>query len=105
MLNLNHYHSVVNIRDLNPTKIRAILTSLLDIYDVITLSETFLCQNSQHELALPGFHPILRCDRDAFGGGVATYICDSIPYQQKFLFEMPNVEMLCINVHTSNMKA
>ena len=64
----------VNIRGLNDTKLRALKTSLCNDYDIITISETFLSENSNVDLSISGFHGILRRDRSTFGGGVAIYI-------------------------------
>ena len=61
-----------NIRGLSESKLRAIKTCLCDRYDIITLSETFLSCSSSQDLTLPGFHPIVRRDRDSFGGGVCS---------------------------------
>ena len=59
----------LNIRGLSDAKLRDIKTCLCDTYDIITLSETFLSTNRSDSLSLPGYHPILRRDRETFGGG------------------------------------
>ena len=73
----------VNIRGLNSSKLRAIQTGLCNIYDVITLSETFLTNSiPSSELSLPGFNEILRRDRPTFGGGVAVYVKESLSFKR-----------------------
>ena len=64
----------VNIRGLSDSKLRAIKTSLCGRLDIITLSETFFGPLSTTDLSLPGYNPIIRRDRPAFGGGIAIYI-------------------------------
>ena len=64
----------INIRSLSPVKLIAIRQEIADKYDIITLSETFLRQETSHNLEIPGFHPIFRRDRGTHGGGVACYV-------------------------------
>ena len=60
----------LNIRGLNQSKLNAIQTSLCQVYDVITISETFLNNNTVNsDLALTGFQEIIRRDQPTLGGG------------------------------------
>ena len=50
-------------------------TSLANLYDIITLSETHLHQGIGDDLfEIEGFHDIIRNDRNVHGGGVAIYV-------------------------------
>ena len=89
-----------NIRGLNESKLRAIKTSLCQ-FDIITLSETFLGPSSIQDLNLPGYHPIIRRDRDSFGGGVAVYIRENIMYKRLVEYEFDNqLETLWLHLNT-----
>ena len=88
-----------NIRGLSDKKLRAIETSLCAKYD-ITLSETFLSASNTGDLALRGYHPIIRRDRPTFGGGVAMYIKEDIVFKRKANFDANNIENIWIEVNT-----
>ena len=88
-----------NIRGLSQSKIIAIETSLCDLYDVITLSETFLSNTSTHDLTLGGFHQVVRRDRETFGGGVAVYIRESITFKRLLEYEHDDLEMIWIELN------
>ena len=63
----------VNIRSLLHSKLLAIKTSLADLYDIITISESHLHQGIGNDgFTVPGFHEILRKDRDRNLSGVAS---------------------------------
>ena len=47
----------ISIRSLSPLKLLAIRQEIADKYDIVTLSETFLRQETSHSLEIPGFHP------------------------------------------------
>ena len=95
----------VNIRGLNSSKLRAIQTSLSKGLDIITISETFLSQSTKStELKLPGFHDIMRRDRPTFGGGVAVYIRDSIPYKRITQSEHISLEQIWFQISTKEGK-
>ena len=70
--------SHTNIRGL-VGKMCAIKTTLCDYCD-ITLSETFLSQQTTVNLRIPGYHSILRRDRPSFGGGLAIFVKENIPH-------------------------
>ena len=93
----------VNIRSLNESKMNAITTELAPFYDIITLSETFLSQSSP-EFSLNGYHPIIRKDRDSFGGGVAVFVKDNIFFQRKCNFETQDLEAIWLELHTTEGK-
>ena len=91
----------VNIRSLSRSKLLAVQTSLADLYDIITISESHLHQGIGNDVfTIPGFHEILRKDRDGNGGGVAMYIRDNIAYKRHYEFESAVVEALWVSVQT-----
>jgi len=77
-LNICH----VNIRSLSRSKLLAIKTSLVNVYDIITMSETHLHQGVGNDLfERNGYHEILRKDRDGNGGSIAIFIKENISYK------------------------
>ena len=95
----------INIRSLSRVKLLAIKTSLIEDYDIITLSETFLHQGIGSDLfSINGFHDILRKDRDGHGGGVAIYIKDNIAYKRLYDYEVDGIEAIWVSVQTSEGK-
>ena len=81
--------------------IKHLLTSLADLYDIITISESHLHQGiGNNVFTIPGFHEILRKDRDGNGGGVAMYIRDNVAYKRHYEFESAVVEALWVSVQT-----
>ena len=69
----------VNIRSLNNDKLDAIRAELSQNFEIICLTETNLPHASVEDLALPGYHDILRKDRVGRpGGGVAVYAAQHI---------------------------
>ena len=94
-----------NIRGLNNSKLRSIQTSLSDKFDIITLSETFLnASTSNTDLQLPGFHSIIRRDRQTMGGGVAVYIKETIAFKRVIESECPNLEQIWLQLYTKEGK-
>jgi len=90
-----------NIRSLSRSKILAIKTSLCDIYDIITLSETFLHQGVDNSLfAIQGYHEIIRKDRDGHGGGVAIYIKENISFKRLHEFEVQGLEAIFVSINS-----
>ena len=71
------------MRGLYDSKLRAIKTFLCSKYDIITLAETFLSARSKTNSSLQDFHPIMRKDRQVFGGGVAIFVKKDV-YQMRF---------------------
>ena len=102
MKNLTISHT--NIRGLSDPKICALKSSLCNSCNIITLSETFLGPLSSADLKLPGFHEILRRDRPTFGGGLAVYISESIPYKRRFEWEIKEIEVMWIELRTTEGK-
>lgn len=94
----------INIRGLNDSKIRALKSMICNVYDIITVSETFLSDNSTVDLDLPGYHSIIRRDRQTFGGGIAIYVKDNLMYKRRIDFEGPNLENLWIELLTGSGK-
>ena len=90
----------INIRGLNESKIRALKTLVCNVYDVITLSETFLSDTSSVDLDLPGYHSIIRRDRQTFGGGIAVYVRDNLVFKRRIEFECRDLENLWIELCT-----
>ena len=96
--NVSLCHS--NIRGLTSDKLRAIKNSLCYKYDIITLSETFLSVSGTVNLELQGYHPVIRRDRETFGGGLAIYVKDNILFKHKVNFSSNNIENLWIEIST-----
>ena len=97
--NLNICH--VNIRGLNQSKLNAIRTSLCQVYDIITLSETFLNQNiANTELVLTGYQEIIRRDRPTLGGGVAVYVKEGLAVKRLLDSESRNLEHIWLQLNT-----
>jgi len=90
----------INIRSLTLSKLRAIKTDISTQHDIITISETFLNENSTTDLSLPGFHKIIRKDRQRFGGGVAVYVKENITFKRKCQYENDNLEAIWIELNT-----
>ena len=89
----------VNIHSLSRSKWLAIQTSLADLYDIITISESHLHQGIRNDVfTIPGFHEIPRKDRDCNGGEVAIYIRDNFAYKRHYEFESALVEALWVSV-------
>ena len=94
----------INIRGLNESKIRALKSAVCNVYDIISLSETFLSDNSIVDLDLPGYHSIIRRDRQSFGGGIAIYAKDNLVYKRRVDLECPYLESMWIELLTCNGK-
>ena len=91
----------VNIRSLSRSKLLAIKTSLIDLYDIITISETHLHAGVPNDLfKIQGFHDIIRKDRGSEGGGVAMFIRDSIGYKRVYKYEKPDIEAIWVQINT-----
>jgi hypothetical protein len=94
----------INIRGLSSAKLLAIKHQIQNKFDIITLSETFLSENSTQDLALQGYHQLIRRDRDTFGGGVAAYVSCNLAYKRLSDFELANNESLWLKINTKNNK-
>ena len=94
----------LNIRSLSYEKILAIKHQLAGIYDIIALTETFLTENSSHNLDIDNYHPIFRRDRGAHGGGVAAYISSNYIVKQRHDLMVADVECLWIEIRSNNNK-
>ena len=89
------------IRSLSRSKLTAIQCSLLDAFDLITISETHLHAGLPNNLfELKGFHGIIRRDRVGLGGGVAVYVKENIKYQCIVAFERPDSEAIWLQINT-----
>ena len=92
----------LNIRSLSSSKLLALKHQLQNIYDIITLSETFLTSKSSHDLNLDGYHALIRKDRNKAGGGVAAYISSNLAYKRRNDLELPDSECLWLEIHSHN---
>ncbi len=91
----------VNIRSLSRSKLLAIKSSLVNLYDIITLSETHLHAGIPNNVfSLQNFHEIIRKDRSDGWGGVAMYIRDNIIYKRMHKYERQNIEALWMQFNT-----
>ena len=78
----------VNIRSLSRSKLLAIKTSLIDLFDIITISESHLRAGVPNNLfSIEGFHEIIRKDREDGWGGVAMFIRNTITYKRIFKYD------------------
>ena len=95
----------INIQSLSELKLAAIGNHIAELYDVITLSETFLNVNISFPLDITGFQAIFRKDRpDRAGGGVAVYVSDRIPAKRRSDLDLADVEMLWLELRVSSGK-
>ena len=94
----------LNIRSLSTIKLLAIKHQLIQNFDIITLSETFLSNDTLHDLSIEGFHPIIRKDRDAHGGGVAAYVSLNLIVKRCIEYEVASLECLWLEIHSKNNK-
>lgn len=71
--------------------------------DIMTLSETHLCEKiDDGEICIPGY-TIIRRDRNRFGGGVAMYPKDDLICIRKYeLFEDNNLELIVTEIRFGN---
>jgi hypothetical protein len=91
----------VNIRSLSWSKLHAIQTSLSNVYDIITLSETHLHAGiSDDVFKLKGYQDIIRKDRPTKGGGVAIYLKENISYRRIFKYERNSLEAIWLQINT-----
>ena len=94
----------INVRGLSAAKLLAIKHSIQHSFDIITLSETFLSNTSAHDLHLDNYHPIIRRDRDTFGGGVAAYISSNLAYIRRQDLELAGQECLWLQINALSRK-
>ncbi len=102
---LSLWHS--NVRGLNVEKMQALATEVQSKFDIIAITETLLSTASQTTLNLQGYQPILRRDRAQGhepGGGIALYLSDSLVATRKNLFELPDLETLCVEITIKHHK-
>ena len=93
-----------NVRGLNTEKIQAITADVSKVYDLLAICKTFLTENSKCDLKLEGYLPMFRKDRTNGWGGVALYVSEHIVAQRKPEFELPNQEMLCVELTINHNK-
>ena len=94
----------LNIRSLSHAKLLALKHQLANVYDIIAITETFLNANSAQDLSIQEYHPILRKDRAAPGGGVAVYISQNYIYKRRVDLEIAHVECLWVEIISKNQK-
>ena len=71
------------------------------MYDVITISETFLNNNTVNsDLALTGFQEIIRRDRPTFGGGIAVYIREGLAFKRLAESDSKLLEQIWLQLNT-----
>ena len=75
---------------------RDLKTSLSPEFDVITISETFLNNNTpSSDLEMPGVHPIIRRSRTGGADGVvALYVSLALVVKPRQDLDSPNIEIL-----------
>ena len=73
--------------------------------DIMTLSETHLCSDTDDsELCIPGY-TILRRDRNKFGGGVANFIRNGIEFSRRNdLLQNTDIEMIITKIKLDKQK-
>lgn len=88
-----------NVRSLcNSDKLIDIKTRLVDAFQIITLSETFLNENTDLNLQFNGYN-LFRKDRiGRTGGGVAAYIHENIIVVRKTELEADNIEAMFLEL-------
>ena len=65
-------------------------------HDILTISETWLDNNDDsNNLSLPGFHPIVRKDRDGHGG-VGIYVRSNMVMKERPDLDVPGLESVWI---------
>ena len=101
----------VNIRSLMAqTEVEGVLkidelSSLLDVqkFDVLGVTETWLDDSiTNDQLAIPGYLPPLRRDRNRQGGGVAVYISEHIVSKRRTDLEPDEHEIVCVELKFAN---
>ena len=98
-----------NIRSVSSSnKLTFIKTELAGKYDIIALSESWLCNNDRSEkLKIPGYQMPFRRDRDNGQtpyGGVMAYITDSLVCKRRKDIEPNDCELMWLEISTSNKK-
>ena len=67
----------------------------LSMYDIITLSETWLDQSiDTMDILIPNYQEPIRLDRNRHGGGVAVYFSKSVPFVERKELQVPNLEAI-----------
>ena len=89
----------INVRSLSDQKLNGIKAELLLDFDLFCITETNLPHARVTDLDLPGFHPIIRKDRqDRTWGGVALYAAEHISATRVYDYEIPDLEALWVKV-------
>ena len=71
-------------------------------YDIITVSETFLNEDSKEEnLVIEGFHKPVRKDRDHDGGGVAIYVKKTLLCKHRRDLDIPDLEAVWVETNVN----
>jgi hypothetical protein len=88
------WHS--NVRSLNRDKLLALETEVVNEFDILAITETFLNEQSICNLNLEGYHPIFRKDRvNRVGGGVAAYVSESLISTRKTEGHVARNTLIC----------
>ena len=92
-----------NIRSLrSPNRFLHVQLDLANKYDVISLSETWLgIRDSSDFYHIPGYQPLTRRDRNhgqAYYGGVAAWVKDSIPFKRRLDLECDEIELMWLEL-------
>ena len=99
----------VNIRSIRSTsKLLSIKSELAEDYDVIALSETWLCNNVKSEnLRIPGFQMPFRRDRDEGHspyGGIMAYVSNNVACKRRNDLENNDLEIMWLELRSDNKK-
>ena len=95
----------LNIRGGLVDKIIDLKTSLCQVYDVITVSETFLTGRILNDdIHLPGYQEVIRHDRPTHGGGLAVYIREGLTYKRLANCECNSFEQIWLQLNTAEGK-
>ena len=98
--NLSMCH--LNVRGIKE-KMSSIRTSLAGTFDIIAITETNLSDNSNFDLTISGYQPIIRLDRyNRGGGGVAVYVSNSLAVKRHHNLETPTLEALWLEIRSNN---
>ena len=70
-------------------------------FDILAINESKIVYSipvSEIHVNKLNNYPIVRLDRNRFGGGVAIYIKNTIPYSVRTDFALGNLEMICVQI-------
>ena len=94
-----------------PDKLDHIRAEFIGIYDVITISETWLTPNDNLDqygrplYKLDGYHDPVRRDRIGRpGGGVLAWVSQHLTYKRMLNLESADIELMAVEVRSQNNK-